>query len=60
MGNVLTVMKAHGFDTHSSVDNPDFVDIDGADNIEGTADDDFTLQSDSPARGTGKNISTPE
>jgi len=36
--------------------DPKFTDANGADNTDGTADDDLTLQSDSPAIGTGTDL----
>ena len=42
---------------NSQVIDPKFNDANGADNTDGTADDDFTLQPSSPAINTGKNLS---
>jgi len=40
------------------IGDPKFADANGADNIHGTADDDYRLASDSPARGTGDDLSS--
>jgi hypothetical protein len=42
---------------NSAVENPVFTDANGVDNIDGTEDDDLTLQSSSPATDTGKDLS---
>ena len=43
--------------TGGAEDNPDFTDANGADNTNGTEDDDFTLTAVSPAVGTGTDLS---
>jgi len=44
---------------HTSISNPQFVDADGADNVNGTLDDDLRLRPNSPAIDAGDNSAVP-
>lgn len=57
-GNLMSeLLKKTIWGKNSAIDNPNFKDANGADNIDGTEDDDLTLQSSSPAVDTGKDLS---
>ena len=56
-GILMSKLNANTWEDKGIVDNPRFTDPDGPDNIDGTDDDNFTLQLSSPAIDSGENLS---